>query len=591
MRVSVETTGSLERKVTIAVPSELFEEKIEGRLRSTAKEVKLAGFRPSKVPLREVRRRFGKALRQEVASELVQTSFAEAVRREDLAPAGQAAIEILNLEAGSDLEFTATFEVLPEFDLADLATLRVRRPSVEIEEADIDRTVESLRERRTQWNPVQRPAAERDRAIVDYAVRVDGRVVEEGEGEAVIVGEASSHAELVAAVSGMSTDETRAFPMNYRETGHRKAGDDSAHAAEEPVSNKVDGAGVAQGAATEDTEADAEAAAEAEKEIVVAESIEDAAEADPAQLPDTPEPGIENLDDASASRQAICQVTVRAIEEPSLPTLDDEFFDWFGVDSDGDRMGKFRVAVRERMQVELDVANRRTTRQEVMSALAAAHDFYLPKVMVDAQAEIERERFARIMQNLPPAIVEACKGIAEERVRTQLVVGKIAAQESMRPDDEQIRARIDEIASAYEDADGVRTHLYGDEDQLNRIEAAVLEDQVVEHVLSLAQVATEQASYQDAVSGTPFPEPEPAEEASSEDAALPSAAADQATGEVVAEQLESTAESTKAPVELGTQAAPVDADEHAASADKEAPSTQKAGIVGNLRRLFGSRKA
>ena len=116
MQVTLETTSGLERRMRISVPGEELETRVEAKLKQTAGQVRIKGFRPGKVPLREVKRRFGDGIRQEVGSEMMQTSFAEAVQQEEVSPAGMPQIEDVKLEAGADLEFTAVFEVFPEGD-------------------------------------------------------------------------------------------------------------------------------------------------------------------------------------------------------------------------------------------------------------------------------------------------------------------------------------------------------------------------------------------------------------------------------------------------------------------------------------------
>ena len=112
MQVSIETTGGLQRRLKIAVAAESFEQRINEKLKETSQRVKLDGFRPGKVPFKEVRRRFGASVRQEVAQEMIQSSYMDAVQKEELAPAGSPELEVINMDVGADLEFTATFEVL-----------------------------------------------------------------------------------------------------------------------------------------------------------------------------------------------------------------------------------------------------------------------------------------------------------------------------------------------------------------------------------------------------------------------------------------------------------------------------------------------
>ncbi|MYF29172.1 MAG: trigger factor [Gammaproteobacteria bacterium] len=465
MQVSVETTGSLTRKMTIAVPAGEFEGRIADRVRSTAKTVSLPGFRRGRVPLKEVERRFGDALRSEVASDLVKSSLEDALRQEELPMVGAPSVELVNLDPGADLEFTATFEVLPEVDLVDLSTLHVRRPFAEIGETDIDEMVESLRKQRTEWNPVERAVAADDRVVVDYSVTVDGEVVGEPQADfTFVVGSSQVATELDTAVVGMTVGETRAFPLTIQR----------------------------------------------------------------------------NIDETSGDVEAIGEVALKSLEAPSLPELDGDFFESFGVvektglsDDDaptGDGAGspddggpdgpvdgengvppgtfaQFRANVRERMAAELEAAARNETRRQVMASLARAHRFELPRVLVEEELEQERERAVRLMgvQIEHAGLGDIVEQRVRERVRTRLVVREVVRREGLQVDDERIRARIEEIVAPYEQPDDVRNWIYGDEEQLQRVELDVLEDQLVEHVLAKATVETVAATYKDVVTGNSIP--------------------------------------------------------------------------------------
>ena len=122
MQVSVETTSGLERRVTVGVPAEKVDVAVEGKLQEAQKTIRLDGFRPGKVPMREVKRRFGGAVRNEVLADVMREAFIEAVEQEKLQPAGMPGFEAKTNEAGKDLEFVATFEVYPEVELAAFDT-------------------------------------------------------------------------------------------------------------------------------------------------------------------------------------------------------------------------------------------------------------------------------------------------------------------------------------------------------------------------------------------------------------------------------------------------------------------------------------
>ena len=239
MRVSIETAQGLTRKMTVAVPSATFEGQFQEHVKKTASQVKLPGFRPGKVPISEVRRRFGPRLRQEVASDLLQTSLQEAVQEQDLALASRADVEIVKLEAGADFEFTATFEVLPEFEVADLQELKIRRPVAEVSEADVDAMVQTLREQRVNWHAVDREAREGDRLTIDYSLNVEGEVVTEGEGRSLIVGSSGLLPELDQTVRGMTAGDVRVFPATL--PGGMTAGPGAPAASDDDRGDRQDG--------------------------------------------------------------------------------------------------------------------------------------------------------------------------------------------------------------------------------------------------------------------------------------------------------------------------------------------------------------
>ena len=138
MQVSVEATEGLERKMTIAVPSEEIETGVDSRLREAAKTVRLNGFRQGKVPFNVVKKRFGKGVRGEVIGELMSQSFYDAVAQEKLKPAGQPKIEPLDTGEGQDLKFVAIFEVYPDVKLPDFKKITVEKPIADVEDKDID---------------------------------------------------------------------------------------------------------------------------------------------------------------------------------------------------------------------------------------------------------------------------------------------------------------------------------------------------------------------------------------------------------------------------------------------------------------------
>ena len=131
---SIETLTGLERRLTIAIDSDTFEQQITTRLQTAAGQVKLPGFRAGKVPMKEVRRRFGDSVRAEVAGEMMQSSFMTAVQQEDINPASSPRLDVVKMDPGVDFEFTATFDVFPTIELVNFDKVNVKRPMAQIED-------------------------------------------------------------------------------------------------------------------------------------------------------------------------------------------------------------------------------------------------------------------------------------------------------------------------------------------------------------------------------------------------------------------------------------------------------------------------
>ncbi|MYA37242.1 MAG: trigger factor [Gammaproteobacteria bacterium] len=183
MRVELSSSEGLERKLTIAVPAAEVDASVAERLRETAKNIRLNGFRKGKVPLSIVKKRFGPGIRQEVVGELMNKSFVEAIEQEGLRPAGQPKLELTELDEGKDLQFAAVFEVVPEIELPDFSRIKVESLTAEVTDEDIANMIETLRKQRQTWEQVERAAAADDLVSIDYAGRVDGEEFEGGKAE------------------------------------------------------------------------------------------------------------------------------------------------------------------------------------------------------------------------------------------------------------------------------------------------------------------------------------------------------------------------------------------------------------------------
>ncbi len=221
MQVSVESTGALDRRMTVQFPPDRVDSEVEKRLRALSRRVRIDGFRPGKVPLKIVQQRYGAGVFQEVLGEALQESFREAIEQEGLMPAGGPNIEPKAMEPGQPIEYVASFQVFPEVSVADLSDVTIERPVAEIDSADVDRVIDSLRRQQQRWVEVQRPAAEGDRVTLDFNGTLDGEPFEGGqaEGFAVEVGAGrllkDFESQLVGVEPGTGKTIDVTFPEDY----------------------------------------------------------------------------------------------------------------------------------------------------------------------------------------------------------------------------------------------------------------------------------------------------------------------------------------------------------------------------------------
>lgn len=221
MQVSVETTSALERKLTVSIPAENVDTEAQKRLQQLARNVKLNGFRPGKVPFKVVKKRFGDSVRHEVLGEMMQQYFYKAIIQEKITPAGAPFVEPVKNEEGEDVEFTATFEVYPEIEAQDMSKVTIEQFTAEVGDEDLNEMLDTLREQRASWSEVKRKAKEGDQVVIDFSGTIEGEEFSGGKAEnheleigsgAMIPG---FEDQLVDTKAGDEKDVTVTFPEDY----------------------------------------------------------------------------------------------------------------------------------------------------------------------------------------------------------------------------------------------------------------------------------------------------------------------------------------------------------------------------------------
>jgi trigger factor len=169
MQVSVENLGKLGRKLTVRVPADQYETQVKTRLAEVARNVRLKGFRPGKIPPKVIEQRFGAQVRGEAISELIRNSFDEAVGKENLRPAMAPQIDTTGQPINGQIEYTARFEVLPEVGSIDVSQFEITKVTSSVTDADVDTMVQTLRAQQREWTPVERAAQAGDMALFEYS--------------------------------------------------------------------------------------------------------------------------------------------------------------------------------------------------------------------------------------------------------------------------------------------------------------------------------------------------------------------------------------------------------------------------------------
>jgi len=218
MQVSVESLGNLERRLTFTLPADRYESVVGGRLKEIQRGANLKGFRKGKVPASVIEQRFGQQVRAEVMDGLLRETFGNAVRDNALQIAGNPQIA----PGEGEMNFVATFEVVPDFGDVDVAKLNVVRHTAEVTDADIDTMLDNLRLQRRTWNKVEREAKDGDLVGLETFSMVDGeRLPAEGaERGATAIGSGVMFPAVEAALVGMKAGDEKTvevdFPADWR---------------------------------------------------------------------------------------------------------------------------------------------------------------------------------------------------------------------------------------------------------------------------------------------------------------------------------------------------------------------------------------
>ncbi len=225
MQANLETLSGLERRLSVAVPLTEIDTEVLSRLKQIGRTAKMPGFRPGKVPFKVVQQQYGAQVRQEVMGATLEKSFGDAVRDQNLKVAGYPKFDAAPpAEGAADFQYSATFEVYPEFKVGDIAGKSVDRVALTVGDAEVDKTLDIMRKQRVSYNIVDRAAQKEDRVQISYKGTIDGTPFEGGaaENQYAVLGEGRLLADFEAALAGMKTGDSKGFDLKFPDDYHGK---------------------------------------------------------------------------------------------------------------------------------------------------------------------------------------------------------------------------------------------------------------------------------------------------------------------------------------------------------------------------------
>ena len=433
MQVSIESSTGLERQLKIGVPADKIDQEVTDRLQKATKTVSIKGFRKGKVPLRVVKQHYGKGVRQEVIGEIVNSSFYEAIQKEELRPVGQPRIDDLKNAEGQDLEYLAIFEVYPEVKLADLGKVKVSRPVADVTPEDVEKMISVLRDQQASFTVAEKAAEDGDQVNIDFVGTHKKEEFAGGsaEGQDLVLGSNSMIPGFEDGLIGVSAGDETVLKLKFPKDYH--------------------------------------------SEELKGKAVQFA-------------------------------VKVHSVSEKQMPEMDDNFFKLYGVEAGGEE--KFREDIEANMERELRNAIRTKVKNRVMDQLFSLNKVDVPAALISNEITQLKQQMVQQFgggQQIDLSMLpdDMFKEKAERRAALGVIVSEVVKVEELTPDADQVRARVDEIASTYEQPQEVVDYYYSKPELLSSVEAVVLEDQVTELVLSKAKVKEEAQPYDEVVKPDP----------------------------------------------------------------------------------------
>ncbi len=433
MQVTVEETGVIERKLTVSVPFEQFSGQIETKLRELVRTVKLPGFRPGKVPMNVVRKKYSWQVNQQVMTEVTQNSLQEALTQENLPSGGVVDLTLDPAFApGHDLQYTATIDIVPDIPVLSLRGIRIDKPECAINDEDVDQTIEKLRASERLFLDKEGVAEIGDQVVIDYNWRIDNGPSDDDQVKdlSLILGDGYLMAPIEEGIAGAAVGETRTITCTMPEDTLPEDHGYKEHAG---------------------------------KEVVFEVTIKK------VQRVELPE-----VNDTFAEQFGVQAGGVTKLREEVRASMEQEYTHRRSARIHNQVMDILCEANR---QVELP----RPMVEREIDRLCAGEMRWRNSLNL-SKKEIDRDAHA---------------DHAHKSVLLSLITHQIVIQNKLGVTDDQLRSRVEEIAQAYDDPSAaIRAH-YADPEKLQELKAMLLQDQITDTLLETADVQEVNVSFQE----------------------------------------------------------------------------------------------
>ena len=424
---TVQETNPLERSIDLTVSGQEVDTATDARLARMGKTMKIAGFRPGKVPAKVVKQHYGAQARDEALNEIVGRAFGEAITQQNLKVAGYPRIEPKGDVLGETLTFAATFELYPEFTLADVTAAEIERPVHDVTAADVDKTLDILRKQRVRYEDAARAAQNEDRVVIDFLGKKDGVPFAGGEAKdyPMVLGQGTLLPDFEAAIEGASAGTTKTVDLTC-----------------------------------------------------------------PA-----------DYGNAELAGQTVqFDLTVKQVQGPVIPELDEEFVKAMGIESGN--AADLKAEIEKNLKGEVKKRIHQRLREAVMEKLDALNPIAVPKALVEQEIyrlmqSTREDMKQRGMKGDIPLQAEWFQDRALPRVRMGLILADLVEKENLVATEAQMDARIAEIAETYQRPEEVLQWYKQDRQRLANIESDVLEQNVVDWFLARAKVVDKAIDFDD----------------------------------------------------------------------------------------------